>query len=135
MFVIESAIAHAADKLKIPAAKIQKKNLLNSGDSFPYGQIAVSEALECWDKAEDIYNLKSLEEEVKTFNNKNILFKKGLAMMPICFGISFTKTPMNQARALVHVYTDGSVGISTGAVEMGQGVNTKIVQVAASVFS
>ena len=55
--------------------------------------------------------------------------------MPICFGISFTKTLMNQARALVHVYTDGSIGISTGAVEMGQGVNTKILQVAATVFS
>ncbi len=45
--------------------------------------------------------------------------------MPVCFGISFTKTPMNQARSLVHVYTDGSVAVSTGAVEMGQGVNTK----------
>jgi len=55
--------------------------------------------------------------------------------MPVCFGISFTKTPMNQARSLVHVYTDGSVAVSTGAVEMGQGVNTKIAQVAAEVFS
>jgi len=54
--------------------------------------------------------------------------------MPICFGISFTKTPMNQARSLVHVYTDGSVAVSTGAVEMGQGVNTKMAQVAAKVF-
>ncbi len=55
--------------------------------------------------------------------------------MPVCFGISFTKTPMNQARSLVHVYTDGSVAVSTGAVEMGQGVNTKMAQVAAKVFS
>ena len=55
--------------------------------------------------------------------------------MPICFGISFTKTPMNQARSLVHVYTDGSVAVSTGAVEMGQSVNTKIAQVAARIFS
>src|SRR5688500_15663462 len=55
--------------------------------------------------------------------------------MPICFGISFTKTLMNQARSLVHVYADGSVGVSTGAVEMGQGVNTKVLQVAATVFS
>jgi xanthine dehydrogenase large subunit len=54
--------------------------------------------------------------------------------MPVCFGISFTKTPMNQARSLVHVYTDGSIAVSTGAVEMGQGVNTKIAQVAAEVF-
>ena len=52
--------------------------------------------------------------------------------MPVCFGISFTKTLMNQARSLVHVYTDGSVGVSTGAVEMGQGVNTKMLQVAAA---
>jgi xanthine dehydrogenase large subunit len=51
--------------------------------------------------------------------------------MPVCFGISFTNTMMNQARALVHVYTDGTVGVSTGAVEMGQGVNAKMLQVAA----
>ena len=55
--------------------------------------------------------------------------------MPICFGISFTNTPMNNARALVHVYSDGSIGVSTGAVEMGQGVNTKMVQVAAHHFA
>ena len=54
--------------------------------------------------------------------------------MPICFGISFTNTPMNHARALVHIYQDGSVGISTGAVEMGQGVNSKMIQVAAHYF-
>ncbi|MFM2359373.1 MAG: hypothetical protein RLY16_1366 [Bacteroidota bacterium] len=55
--------------------------------------------------------------------------------MPICFGISFTNTMMNQARALVHVYTDGSIVVSTGAVEMGQGVNTKMIQVAQGIFS
>ncbi len=55
--------------------------------------------------------------------------------MPITFGISFTNTPMNHARALVHIYQDGSVGISTAAVEMGQGVNTKMLQIAAQVFS
>jgi len=55
--------------------------------------------------------------------------------MPITFGISFTNTPMNHARALVHIYLDGSIGISTAAVEMGQGVNTKMMQIAAQVFS
>ena len=54
--------------------------------------------------------------------------------MPVCFGISFTNTMMNQARALVHVYSDGTVGVSTGAVEMGQGVNSKMLQVAATCF-
>jgi xanthine dehydrogenase large subunit len=61
--------------------------------------------------------------------------KKGLAVMPVCFGVSFTKTPMNQARALVHIYQDGSIGISTGAIEMGQGVNTKMAQVASKALS
>ena len=83
----------------------------------------------------------------KTINKKDISgllelqsiagkdFKKGIALMPICFGISFTNTPMNNARALVHVYQDGSIGISTGAVEMGQGVNTKLITIAAQSFS
>lgn len=135
MFVIEAAIAKAADELGIDASVIQKKNLLKTGDEFPYGQVAQSEANECWTKAEELYNVQQLKKEIETFNNKDKLYKKGMALMPVCFGISFTKTRMNQARALVHVYTDGSVGISTGAVEMGQGVNTKMLQVAAKVFS
>jgi xanthine dehydrogenase large subunit len=135
MFVIEAAIVKAAEALNVDASVIQQKNLLQTGDEFPYGQKAVSEANECWNKAIELYNLEKLKKEVRDFNEKNSLYKKGLALMPICFGISFTKTLMNQARALVHVYTDGSVGVSTGAVEMGQGVNTKILQVVATVFS
>lgn len=135
MFVIESAIAKAAEELGIDKALIQKKNLLQTGDQFPYGQKAVSEASECWTKAEALYEADKLKEEIASFNAENKLFKKGLSFMPVCFGISFTKTLMNQARALVHVYTDGSVGLSTGAVEMGQGVNTKMLQVAVQTFS
>ena len=135
MFVIEAAIAKAAEQLGIPASDIQQQNLLQTGDEFPYGQKAESEANECWSKANQLYGIKKLQQDIDTFNSKNKLLKKGMAVMPICFGISFTKTPMNQARSLVHVYTDGSVGISTGAVEMGQGVNTKMLQVAATVFS
>lgn len=135
MFVIEAAIAKAAEHLNISPIIIQQQNLLKTGDEFPYGQIAQSEANECWDKAVDLYDLKKLQHEVDNYNSSNKLSKKGLALMPICFGISFTKTLMNQARALVHVYTDGSVGISTAGVEMGQGLNTKILQVAAAIFS
>ncbi len=58
-----------------------------------------------------------------------------MALMPLTFGISFTFTPLNQANALIHIYMDGSLGISTGAIEMGQGVNTKMIQIAAQVFS
>ena len=135
MFVIEAAIAKAAENLKIPAWEIQKLNLLKTGDQFPYGQIAESEANECWEKAEEEFKVDDLIKSVNDFNAQNTTFKKGISFMPICFGISFTKILMNQARALVHIYQDGSVGVSTGAVEMGQGVNTKMLQVAATMFS
>lgn len=136
MFVIESAIAHAAEKLGIRKEEIQKNNLLSEGNQFPYGQIAKGvEALHSWEEAENQYNYESWKKGVESFNKENTLVKKGLSIMPICFGISFTKTLMNQARALVHVYSDGSIAVSTGAVEMGQGVNTKMLQVAAHAFS
>lgn len=135
MFVIEAAIAKAAENLGIDASVIQSRNLNKTGDEFAYGQKAVSEAHACWNKAEELYELSAIRSRIDSFNATNVLYKKGIALMPICFGISFTNTRMNQARALVHVYTDGSVGVSTGAVEMGQGVNTKMLQVAAHEFS
>src|SRR5688572_18476437 len=136
MFVIETALAHAAEKLGVETIVLQEKNLLKEGDEFSYGQITEGcEARNCWETAAEKYNLPKLREEVSAFNRQNNFLKKGLALMPICFGISFTKTAMNQARALVHIYTDGSVGVSTGAVEMGQAVNTKMLQVAASIFN
>lgn len=135
MFVIEAAIAKAATALGVPASAIQQQNLHHTGDTFPYGQLAQSEAPACWQKAEELYDAAAIRQSIHDFNVANTLYKKGMAFMPVCFGISFTKTLMNQARALVHVYTDGSVSISTGAVEMGQGVNTKILQVAARAFS
>lgn len=135
MFVIEAAIDHAAKELGLKASVIQEKNLLSDGDEFPYGQIAkADEAGACWQQAIEKYSLQKLQSEIDHFNSQNQHFKKGLALMPICFGISFTNTQMNNARALVHVYSDGSIGVSTGAVEMGQGVNTKMVQVAARIF-
>jgi xanthine dehydrogenase large subunit len=135
MFVIEAAIAKAAEIIGVEASVIQKKNLNRTGDEFPYGQKAQSEAHACWDKAEALYRTNHLRKEIEVFNATNKFYKKGVAFMPVCFGISFTNTSMNQGRALVHVYTDGSVGVSTGAIEMGQGVNTKILQVAAHVLS
>ncbi len=134
MFVIESAIAHAAEKLGVSAFEIQHRNLLTDGDEFPYGQLAESDAVTSWTQADEKYDFVNLQREAADFNAISKYFKKGVALMPVCFGISFTKTPMNQARSLVHVYTDGSVAVSTGAVEMGQGVNTKMAQIAAKMF-
>ncbi len=135
MFVIEAAIAKAAEILGVEASVIQEMNLLKTGDEFPYGQKAQSEANECWENAVSQYKVENIKKEIEKFNKTNTLYKKGYSFMPICFGISFTKILMNQARALVHVYMDGSISISTGAVEMGQGVNTKMLQVASTIFS
>lgn len=136
MFVIESAIAKVADELGVSAQKIQEINLLKENDVFSYGQIAKQvEAQNSWFSTKGHYNFDILKQKVEDFNKTNAAFKKGITLMPITFGISFTNTPMNHARALVHIYLDGSVGISTAAVEMGQGVNTKLLQIAAQVFS
>ena len=132
MFVIEAALHHAADEMNVAVHELQEKNLLHESAEFPYGQLAEScEARSCWSVAKESYELDNLQKEIEDYNSKHQWSKKGLSLMPICFGISFTNTMMNQARALVHVYSDGSVGISTGAVEMGQGVSSKMIQVAA----
>ena len=136
MFVIESALTHAAKALGISPHELQKINLLQNGDEFPYGQIADGVALNSiWQEMELKFDIDAIEKEIDEFNSIHSDIKRGFSLMPVTFGISFTKTPMNQARALVHIYTDGSVGISTGAVEMGQGVNTKMLQIAAQIFS
>ena len=73
-------------------------------------------------------------EEIRAFNAKSPVLKKGLALTPVKFGISFTATFLNQAGALIHIYTDGSIHLNHGGTEMGQGLNTKVAQVVAEVL-
>ncbi len=136
MFAIECAIHLASKELNIPVEEIQKINLLKEGDEFPYGQKAQNVMLDSsWRLADKQWNIAKLQEDIRQYNAQHSLKKKSFSIFPITFGVSFTNTVMNHARALVHIYQDGSVGISTGAVEMGQSVNTKMMQVAAGVFS
>jgi xanthine dehydrogenase large subunit len=136
MFAFEAAIMKAAADMNVLPLEIQRKNLIGDGDRFPYDQIAENcNAGKCWDSAYKKFAVEKLKKEITEFNKKNIHFKKGLSLFPLCFGISFTKTSLNQGRSLVHIYTDGSVSITTGVVEMGQGVNTKILQAAARTLS
>ncbi|MCK5457157.1 MAG: molybdopterin-dependent oxidoreductase, partial [Melioribacteraceae bacterium] len=136
MFVIESAIHKAANEMGIDADIIQRKNLIADGDSYYFGQkVENAQAMNSWEVADKKFNLDKIKKEAKAFNEQNDRLKKGLAVMPISFGISFTSSFLNQASALVHVYTDGSVGVSTAAVEMGQGVNEKIIEICARTFS
>lgn len=73
-------------------------------------------------------------EDIRAFNAASPILKKGLALTPVKFGISFTASFLNQAGALVHIYTDGSIHLNHGGTEMGQGLNTKVAQVVAEVF-
>ncbi len=132
MFVFESAITHAAEVMGSDRLHIQRTNLLAEGDTFPYGMKAQQgNAQRAFNEVETLFDVAGLRREIDEHNAADSLTKRGLAMMPVCFGISFTSTFLNQAAALVHVYTDGSVSVSTGAVEMGQGVNAKMLGVAA----
>ena len=137
MYVIEAAIAKAADAiLGIEASAIQRANLLRDGDVFPLraGGVERSRAERTWDELVSSFDVDGIHKRVAAFNRDNFAIKKGCALMPVCFGISFTKTHLNQGNALVHVYTDGSVSVTTGGIEMGQGISSNVASLVARTF-
>ena len=135
MFVIECALEKIAEALNKPKVEIQQKNLLKKGDPFPFGQrYQNNHARQAWKHTLNSYNIEGIQNRIDKFNSEHFDTKKGCAVMPVCFGISFSTTFMNQASALVHVYTDGSVSVTTGGIEMGQGLSTNIVKIAAKTF-
>ena len=135
MFVIESAMAKAALKLGMSREELQRINLLKKGDHFAYGQEVETDSLErSWQSMEEKFDPVGTRNRINKYNATNPTRKKGMALMPVCFGISFTSTFMNQAGALVHVYSDGSVALTSGGVEMGQGLTTNLRRVAARTF-
>jgi xanthine dehydrogenase large subunit len=135
VFVIESALDAAARKGGWDPVELRRKNLLAEGDSFFFGQAASDcRASACVDRLLELSRWKELRSGIESFNASHRLEKRGAAILPISFGVSFTKLSMNQGGALVHVYSDGSVSVATGAVEMGQQVARKIQVVAAKAF-
>ena len=136
MFVMECAISNIADESGISVSDIQEKNLLKEGDQFPYGmQVENATVKRSFSQVLQDSKFQELKRKQDEYNANSKFIKKGISIMPVCFGISFTATHMNQAGALVNVYWDGSVGVSTGAIEMGQGVFTKIKSIAAHSLS
>lgn len=139
MFVIEAAIDKAADALGVEAAAIQRANLLRDGDLFHYGQtVQGSRAERTYDELAAAFAVDGLRQRVAAFNRSEEAVRKavrkGWAVMPVCFGISFTKSHLNQGNALVHVYSDGSVSVTTGGIEMGQGISSNVAAVVARTF-
>ncbi|MBU0934462.1 MAG: molybdopterin-dependent oxidoreductase, partial [Spirochaetes bacterium] len=126
-FVIEAALDKAALALGMDPVELRYKNLLQEGKVFHYGMpVERCLARETFDRCVQKADLPARRKAIADYNAAHRDSKRGLAVMPVCFGISFTKMMMNQGGALVHVYNDGSVGVSTGATEMGQGVARKI---------
>jgi len=130
----EMYVEHVARALGKPAEEIREKNLYASrGAVTHYRQELVDCHLrEMWAEVKKTSDFATRRVAVDAFNSANRWKKRGLAMMPIKFGMSFTAKFMNQASALVHVYTDGTVLVSHGGTEMGQGLHTKMCQIAAS---
>lgn len=136
MLITENWIQKIAVELNKSPEEIREINFQGEGSILHYSQQLQHCTLgPLWNELKLSSDLLRAREDVKQFNLQNRWKKRGVAMVPTKFGISFTTKFMNQAGALVHVYTDGTVLVTHGGVEMGQGLHTKVAQVAASAFN
>jgi len=137
MFAIETILDIMARHLGLPLEELRRRNFYGIGrnDVTPYGMKVEDNILgQISDELEQSVDLAGWRKEILTFNSTSPVIKKGLATMPIKFGISFNRPALNQAGALVSVYTDGSVTLNHGGTEMGQGLFIKVAQVVAEAF-
>jgi len=133
-FGIEYIIDNVARSLGMDSLDVRLNNLYGKTDNnrTPYGQTVEDNVLpELLGELAQTSDYRRRREAVREFNANNEILKKGLALTPVKFGIAFNVTHFNQAGALVHIYTDGSILVNHGGTEMGQGLNTKVAQVVA----
>ncbi len=137
VIVAERMIEEIAYVLGKDTLDIRKANFYGVGerDVTPYHQKVEDNILErLIGELEETSEYRKRREEILAFNAKGGILRRGIALTPVKFGISFTATWYNQAGALLHVYKDGSLMINHGGTEMGQGLNTKIAQIVAEAF-
>ena len=134
--VMEDALDRIAHHLGRDPVEVRALNFYAEGrDETPYGQTVDENHLErCWAEVKTGGEIERRRAEIDAFNAANPVLKRGLGLFPLKFGISFNLPHMNQAGALVHVYTDGSIRLNHGGTEMGQGLFIKVAQVVAEVF-
>ncbi len=137
VIAMEAVIDEIAFTVKKDPLEIRKLNLYNTTDRnvTPYHQViedfTLTRIIEQLESDSDYWNRR---DQIKAFNGHSPVLKKGMALTPIKFGISFTVSHLNQAGALIHVYTDGSIHLNHGGTEMGQGLMTKVAQIVAEEF-
>ena len=134
MFAIEYAIDDIARTLDVDPLEVRRRNFYGIGerDVTQYGQTIEDNILDMVaDKVEASADYRERRAAIREFNRTSKVLKRGIALTPVKFGISFTSTHLNQAGALVHVYRDGTVHLNHGGTEMGQGLLIKVAQVVA----
>jgi xanthine dehydrogenase large subunit len=136
MMLAERMMDEIAYRLRLDPLDVRKRNFYAPGrDKTPYGMKVVDNVIhDVVGELETTSDYRARREAIKTFNAGSQILKKGLALTPVKFGISFTLIHLNQAGALVHLYTDGSVHLNHGGTEMGQGLYIKVAQVVAEEF-
>ena len=137
MMAIENIIDNISRFLKKDPAEIRKINFYGQKErnTTHYGMKIKDNVInELFDNLKTKSNYKRRLQKIRQFNQINRFKKKGIAITPVKFGISFTTIHLNQAGALVHIYTDGSIHMNHGGIEMGQGTHTKIAQLVSNSF-
>ena len=133
MFFIENALDEAAIKIGMKPEELRLKNMYGfSGEKTHFDQWVEGCTLKkCWSECLKMSNFSKVQSEAEKFNAENRHKKRGICILPVKLGISFGSRFMNQSGALVQVYKDGSVLLTHGGTEMGQGLHTKMIQIAA----
>ena len=137
MMTIEMVMDEIARHLGKDPLEIRKVNLYGDegrNETHYHQKVEHNNLAEIIDTLEQSSDYQARRQAVTEFNANNNVLKKGIALTPVKFGISFTVQHLNQAGALVHIYTDGTIHLSHGGSEMGQGLNTKIAQIVAEEF-
>ncbi|MDP3758914.1 MAG: xanthine dehydrogenase molybdopterin binding subunit [Ramlibacter sp.] len=134
MIVIEAILGDIARHLGLDPLDVRKRNLYGIKErNVTHYQMQVEDNIlhPLIDRLEGSADYRARRKAIAQWNAQSPVIKRGIALTPVKFGISFTATFFNQAGALVHVYTDGSVQVNHGGTEMGQGLNTKVAQIVA----
>ncbi|MFC0204059.1 xanthine dehydrogenase molybdopterin binding subunit [Novosphingobium soli] len=137
MLAIERVIDAVAAHLGLDPLDVRVANLYGPGrETTPYEMVVADNvAPQIVARLRETARYDERARAVAAFNAANPVLKKGIALTPVKFGISFTTTHLNQAGALVHLYADGSIQVNHGGTEMGQGLYVKVAQVVADVFA
>ncbi|OSM95687.1 xanthine dehydrogenase molybdopterin binding subunit [Lonsdalea populi] len=137
MAAVEQVIEHIARTLHLDPLAVRKRNYYGITDrnvTHYYQPVRQNRLNDITERLEQSASYRQRRAEIGAFNSRHPTLRRGLALMPIKFGISFTASFLNQAGALLLVYTDGSVQLNHGGTEMGQGLNTKVAQIVAQVL-